>query len=254
MSVDPNLLQVIVPRATMRSAASYGAEPVNELLYGERVRCLADNSHDFIHVRSDHDGYEGFIEISSLGQVVIPSHRINVPLTHVYETPDFKTSPLQPLYFSSQIAVGPEREDGFAALTEGGWVFESHLNQTDKKAEEHTEIALLFKNTPYAWGGRSAAGIDCSGLVQIALMAAGIKCPRDTKDQIESLGGDIKIKRARFERGDIVFFKRHVGIMIDEKRLLNATSRHMKAVIEDIDAVSDAYGGILAIKRLTQDD
>ena len=252
--IDPNLLQVIVPRAVMRDTASYDAEPVNELLYGDRVQCISDVSHDFIHVRAAHDDYEGFIEVSALGQVVLPSHTVCVPMTHIYETPDFKTVPLQPLYFSSQLAIGSERENGFAALSEGGWVFESHLNQNTKKTPEYTDVALLFQHAPYQWGGRSVAGIDCSGLVQIALMAAGIECPRDTKDQIYAIGQNVEfgdtIQYAALKRGDIVFFERHVGIMVDENRLLNATSRHMKVITEDIEAVSDAYGGILAVKRL----
>ena len=113
--------------------------------------------------------------------------------------------------------------------------------------DDFVETAMKFLDTPYLWGGRSCAGIDCSGLVQISLMAAGLECLRDTKDQIGTIGTKAS---PPLKRGDLVFFEGHVGIMVDEENLLNATSRHMKTIIEPVDHVKDAYNGILNIKRL----
>ncbi|HRQ61788.1 MAG TPA: C40 family peptidase, partial [Alphaproteobacteria bacterium] len=111
------------------------------------------------------------------------------------------------------------------------------------------ETALKFAGTPYLWGGRTGYGIDCSGLVQAALLAAGIACPRDTKDQIH-IGKDVASTTPP-KRGELVFFERHVGIMVDNTRIFNATARTMDARIEKLDDMAAQYqGGILARREI----
>ena len=124
----------------------------------------------------------------------------------------------------------------------------------DFQEEDHVNSALLFLNAPYLWGGRCITGIDCSGLVQIILMARGIFCARDCKDQKDSVGEAVPIKNSQdtsnLQRGDLVYFKRHVGIMVDDARILNATSRHMNTLIEDVNDLVQIYDGILSVRRL----
>ncbi len=243
-------LHIHAPLVTVRSAADGSSEPSNELLYGEAVEVLGGNGA-WTHIRSTHDGYEGYVEQALLSEHLEKQAKISAPVTHLYEQPDFKTTPRHALYFGSPVCVTDEKDNGFVRLANKGWVFEGHLVAIDHIAPDFVETALLFKHAPYIWGGRSAAGIDCSGLVQIALMAAGIPCPRDTKDQEARIGEAISSDIESLKRGDLVYFKRHVGIMIDEREILNATSRHMSTALENVADLAQIYGGITHVRRIS---
>lgn len=240
------LSNINVSSVMMRLEPNESAEASNELLYGEAISIL-EETDDWIKVQAQHDGYEGFIPSNTIKTHQDKTHKVSVPVTHLYDAPDFKSPHKQPLYFLSPVHASDEKQNGFVKLANGRWVFGEHLCALSKTTDNFVETALKFLDTPYLWGGRSCAGIDCSGLVQISLMAAGVKALRDTKDQITSIGTE---HSSAPERGDLVFFKGHVGIMIDGEQLLNATSRHMKTVIEPLAAVEDSYDGILSIKRL----
>ncbi len=221
------------------------AECSNELLYGEHVQILNDNGHWGL-AKSKHDGYEGYIQLSALKLYQDKTHKVFVPSTHIYDVPNFKFSPRAPLHFLSHVCATVEKQNGFIKLINGGWVFETHLAPIDYFHQDPLEVAVMFLSAPYIWGGRSMAGIDCSGLVQVSLMAAGVSCPRDTGPQSEAIGEIVDTP----QRGDFVFFDGHVGIMVDEGRLLNATARHMRVAIEPLSEVAAAYNGITAIRRI----
>ncbi len=247
------ILHIHAPLACVYSKADSSSEPSNTLLYGESAEVL-ENLGEFSKIRSAHDGYEGFVLSALLAVHQAKPHKISVPMTHVYDAPAFKTAPRHPLYFGSPVSTLDSRENGFALLANKGWVFERHMVEIDSALPDFVETAMMFLNAPYVWGGRSVAGVDCSGLVQIALMAAGIDCPRDTSAQIKALGQSIEfgdtIQYAQIQRGDLVFFERHVGIMVDDRHILNATSRYMKTIIEPLENLIEFYDGVLAVKRL----
>ena len=240
------------PSVIMRGKADAGAEPSNELLYGERVELIKDIQEGWAQIKARHDGYEGYIPANILGRHKDKTHKINVPATHLYETPDFKSAPRHALYFLSPVHATSAQKNGFTQLANGGWAHTQHLSKTTDIRSDFVETALMFINAPYIWGGRTAQGIDCSGLVQISLMAAGLPCPRDTKDQMNSLGENASKDISDLKRGDLVFFKRHVGIMVDQNQILNATSRHMGVVVEDIRDLEKIYNGIINVRRLAR--
>ncbi|MAI61619.1 MAG: hypothetical protein CBB87_03915 [Micavibrio sp. TMED27] len=242
------ILRVDTPITRLLSEPDDVAECVNELLYGEEVEVINDNGFWGL-VKSLHDGYEGFAMLNTLRMQPQKTHKVFVPATHIYDVPNFKFSPRQTLYFGSPIHVEAEQRNGFIRLLKGGWVYESHLVPLDHFHADHLETAMLFMNAPYLWGGRSVAGIDCSGLVQLALMASGYEnCPRDSKDQAEQIGEIVDAPQP--QRGDFVFFDGHVGIMYDNINILNATSRHMRCVIEPLQNLISAYGNIKVIRRV----
>ena len=240
-------IHIHAPLVTVFSAAHEAAEPSNTLLYGEAVEIIEERGA-WVKIKSLHDSYEGFMQKNLLAQHLEKPHKVGVPITHIYNDPDFKAPPRHAVYFGSPISTLETRENGFVQLGNKGWVFEQHLVPSNHKADSFVETAMMFVNTPYVWGGRSAAGIDCSGLVQIALQAFGVACPRDSHQQQDALG--TSVEHDDRQRGDLVFFKGHVGVMVDDNHLLNATARHMTTLIEPLETTTAAYDGILDIKRV----
>lgn len=246
--------------AVVTSTADILEEPISgkqnigrresQLLYGELFHVKQINN-DFAFGHSVHDNYPGYIALAQLLESSLPArYRVCVRSTNIYPTPDFKTRPLMALSFGSRIKLGNDEKGvgGFVPLENGGWIFQAHFQPVEQYYQDFTATALRFLETPYLYGGRSAFGIDCSGLVQIALQAAGISCPRDTDQQLAAF--EQTIEKDGLRRGDMVFFPGHVGIMLDAKNILNATARHMTTLIEPLMDLEKAYGAITAIRRI----
>lgn len=223
----------------------------SQLLYGEQFQVEQEHG-TYVYGHSIHDGYKGYVERALLVKNTPPSNAlISVRATHLYPDPDFKSRPTMILSFLSRLTTTGKEENGFSALDDGHWVFTDHISNKDnfKMPDDLAQTATLYLNTPYIYGGRSSLGIDCAGLVQQVMVACGHPCPlRDSKDQEASFGK--KIEKEAIQRNDIVYFKGHVGIMMDEKYILNATARHMTTVIEELEILEKAYGGITHIARI----
>ena len=242
------LQSISTPKASMFAEPNEKSEMLNELMFGENFQILEPYGQ-WYKAKALHDGYEGFIHQSaakSLGHT--STHRVITPMTHIYEKPDFKSAIIEPAYFLAVMNIRKVETNGFLQIDDGRWIFAKHVTPIDQKLREHTEIALGFLGSPYVWGGRSYVGLDCSALVQLSLMACGINCPRDTKDQFKTLGKEVM--RETLRRGDFVFFERHVGIMLDQDTALNATARHMKVVFEPLSTLESSYNGLQKIRRL----
>jgi cell wall-associated NlpC family hydrolase len=162
--------------------------------------------------------------------LVAPTHRISALRTYVYPEPDGKTPPLALLSLNAAIAA-PRKEGKFLALNGGGFVVASHAAPVGTAEPDFVAVAEAFVGTPYLWGGRTSIGTDCSGLVQLALEAAGHASPRDADMQAQELGRVIDPKAA-LRRGDLVFWEGHVGIMTSGKDFLHANAFHMAVAAE----------------------
>ncbi|PHR93737.1 MAG: hypothetical protein COA69_03665 [Robiginitomaculum sp.] len=208
-------------------------------------------------VKTD-DGYEGYVPMSALvTPAVSPTHQISVLRAPVFSKSDLKSQILQFLLLNSQVSV--EDEDGdYHHVQDLGWVHENHLltHEQARVDADFVEIAELHFGLPYVWGGTSSEGLDCSGLVQSSLRAVGRDAPRDTHEQEKALGRSVPIHEdlSGLARGDLVFWKGHVGIMGDANMLLHANAYHMSVAIEPLqDAVariSHSAGPITSIKRM----
>jgi cell wall-associated NlpC family hydrolase len=226
-----------------------------EALFGEGVT-IFDEAGGWSWVQLSRDGYVGYVPSEVLRRGVLqPTHRVQTLGTFLYAAPDIKSSPLMHLSMNALLPVRGGDEH-FLELAAGGFVYARHATSVNRYARDFVAIAERFLGMPYLWGGRTHIGVDCSGLVQTALAAAGIAAPRDTDMQLAELGESVPV-RADFDglaRGDLVFWKGHVGIMIDGVLMVHANGHHMLVAIEPLPEAAErmrkAAGDVIAVKRL----
>ncbi|MCH9808716.1 MAG: C40 family peptidase [Alphaproteobacteria bacterium] len=247
--------QVIVPSVQIRNRPGLDAPVDTEALYGEIV-VVYDIKDGWAWLQLLRDGYVGYAEIAALTDVVEwPTHRVKALGTFIYPDPDIKKPPIAHLSLNSAVSV-VSQEDQFYRLSNGGYITIRHLAEEESFARDFVDVAERFMGTPYLWGGRTRLGIDCSGLVQVALEAAGISAPRDSDMQRDELGTDLLIPEdyEGLHRGDLVFWPGHVGIMADGIMLLHANAHHMAVTIEPlpeaVERIARASSRPTAIKRL----
>ena len=213
----------------------------SQLLYGERFRILECRS-GWAFGQMGRDGYVGYVKAHHLGPDFSPTHRVNSLWTQIYERPETRQIPTRTIPYGSLLEIGGRSACGaFLELADGGYVPSDHVGPAAGRAEDPAAEAERFLGVPYLWGGCSPAGIDCSGLVQLALIAAGDNCPRDS-DMQEEGWGDWVAADDQPCRGDLVFWRGHVGIMLDEETLLHATGHHMAVVREPLAEVAERIG------------
>jgi cell wall-associated NlpC family hydrolase len=227
--VDGTWMTVQQPIANL--AHDPGGNRASQLLFGERFLVLevADGQ---AFGQAERDGYVGWVSSAALTQAPEATHWVISPATHLYPRADFKTQAEVALFFGSAVHVTSERQ-GFHRIQTGHFVPRQHLMPIAARFDDPVGVADLFLGTPYLWGGTSRWGLDCSGLVQLALRACGTPCPRDSDQQAEALGEDID-ERETLQRGDLVFWKGHVGMMADAKMLLHANAHHMSVAYEPL--------------------
>lgn len=213
----------------IRTGPGFQAEAASQLLPGEPFEVL-DIASGWAWGFSHHDHYVGYVPSDRLDIPVAATHQIIVRDALLFSGPSIKSPLVGTLPHGARLA-GTER-DGFVE-TRDGFVHRRHAAPLGDDAGDAVAVAELFLGMPYLWGGRGGAGIDCSGLVQVALAATGVSAPRDTDMQRESLGETLPDKAA-LRRGDIVNFPGHIGLMVDEARLIHANAHWMSVVIEPL--------------------
>ncbi|MEX1060932.1 MAG: NlpC/P60 family protein, partial [Methyloceanibacter sp.] len=199
--------QVSAPSLPLRREPRFDATLDTEALFGEALT-LYDESEGWAWVQLSRDNYVGYMPSEGLTpRLAAPTHRIAALRTYVYPEPDGKTPPLSLL--SLNALVTSLRTDGkFLALAGGGHVFAGHAVPVGEVAPDFVAVAEAFLGTPYLWGGRTSVGLDCSGLVQLAVEAAGYAAPRDADMQAAELGRAIGWRTgAKLRRGDLVFWE-----------------------------------------------
>jgi cell wall-associated NlpC family hydrolase len=236
------------PRTVSAAAAGVhrgpdlASEQMDQVLFGEAFDVLAE-AGGFAFGQARRDGYVGYVRADALApRGVAPTHRVSAIRTYGFAEPSIKSRALGPFSINSLVAV-EGREGRFAKAAGGGWFVEAHLSPIGVFETDFVAVAERFLGAPYLWGGRESLGVDCSGLVQQALFACGRACPRDT-DQQEKMGRAVEPED--LARGDLVFWKGHVAIMLDATRILHANAFHMATAVEPLSETRARYvqGGV----------
>jgi cell wall-associated NlpC family hydrolase len=242
--------------APLREAPASDAMLLTQALKGERVKIYDRNGEGFAWGQLNSDGYVGWLPDRALVKpAATPTHKITSLRTFAFPGPSIKLPPVDTLVMGDLITV--VREDGAFAVTREGWYLpRQHAGSIDRYESDFVAVAERFAGTPYLWGGKSSFGIDCSGLVQVSLNAAGTGCPRDSDMQQDGLGRVLSPAESRkLQRGDLIFWKGHVAIARDGHTVVHANAHHMLTVIENtndaIARIKAAGSEIAAIKRLT---
>jgi hypothetical protein len=254
--IEGHAMHVCVGTADLRHAPASDAPLDTQALFGEVVMLYEDHE-GWGWVQLARDAYVGYMSMAALAEGRIkPTHRITVNRSFVYPGPDLKFSVRDALPLGAAVRVHATK-GGFAQIDDASFVFSGHLLPSGEWSQDFVAVAERLLHAPYLWGGKTSLGIDCSGLVQVSLAAAGIDAPRDTDLQEQVLGSPIAVDMdlADLRRGDLVFWRGHVGIMRDETTLLHANAHHMLVASEPLRLARDrtlakTSQPISAIKRL----
>lgn len=219
-----------------------------QLLFGDFVNVI-DTRENWAFVQSLYDGYVGYVPAHTLGMTVDVSHVVVVPQTHIYQSPNFKSRNVGWLPMGAQVHC--YETSGRFLRCDAGWLPMQHLVTQDQRPQDPISVAIGLVGVPYLWGGNSAQGIDCSGLVQLSLKLCGLNAPADS-DQQQSLGHDTSDAP---ERADLLFWRGHVAWVLDERRILHANAHTMSVTIENRTAAinriaAQGNGPIIAHRRL----
>ena len=249
-------MRVLESVAALRRHPAPDAPLDTEALHGETVTVYEMTDEGWAWGQIDRDGYVGWLPSGALiAGVRQPTHRVSVLRTFLYPGPSIKLPPVMALSLGSTVTV--LREDGRFAITDQGAIVAGHLVPVGRHETDFVAVAERFVGVPYLWGGKTSLGLDCSGLAQLSLAAAGVAAPRDSDMQEACVGTSLPVGEAMqdLRRGDLLFWKGHVGIMQDRDRLLHANGHHMLVVSEPVAEACERIqakdgGPVTSVRRL----
>jgi cell wall-associated NlpC family hydrolase len=245
--------RVVSASAPLRRGPAPEAGLDTEALLGDAV-ALYDAADGFAFVQLVRDGYVGYMPSACLGPAEPePTHRVTALRTFLYPEPDLKRPVRAYLSLGARLVVTGEA--GSYLETPAGYVFAAHCAPVAERAPDYPATALRLVGTPYLWGGRTSLGLDCSGLVQLCLDAAGLPCPRDADMQERALGDALPLDLSGLRRGDLVFWRGHVGLMLDRDTLIHANGHHMAVAVEPLAGAvariqATSFGAVTGLRRL----
>ncbi len=254
--VEGRVCEVVAPQAPLRAEPVPDASLLTEALKGERVTIYDTDAEGWAWGQLAADGYVGWLPANALATPGAPAtHKVAALRTLVFPAPAIKQPPIEALPLGARLAIAHVK-DRMAVTFAGGYVPMAHLAPIDAYEADFVAVAERFLGVPYLWGGKTALGLDCSGLVQVALSACGVFCPRDSDMQERALGVPVAMMEdgTDLRRGDLVFWKGHVAIVRDDESFLHANAFHMAVAIEPIaEAIArirDAGSAITSVRRL----
>lgn len=244
--LSPKIFQIKGRNASVKLAPNIDAEQATQALCGELLE-VYHLENGFAWAQLQKDDYVGYINLEDLAEPFLkPNKRIKVLRTYGFKGPKVQEKILFELSMNSMVEATNEEENGFVNCGSHGWIYKAHLANLNEFAANPSEIAKMFLGSPYCWGGKESFGLDCSGLVQTSFAACGINLPRDAYMQ-EKCGEALEFDSefTGLKANDLIFWKGHVAIMIDEINMIHANAYHMMVAIEPLQE---------AVKRIMQKD
>jgi hypothetical protein len=237
--VEPAMRQCLSGVLPILDAPKIGARQISQIRYGEFLDVFEFRDDGFLWAQNHLDRYVGYIpDFGKWGEsIAMMSNRVTALRTFVYPEPDIKSAPIDELTLGSFVSITRKCNRLLEIANGGGFIFEGHVMATEfANTGDYVFTSGRLLHTPYLWGGRTPKGIDCSGLVQLALEMAGFDAPRDSDLQRAAYGKplDTHWRDLAWKRGDIVFFEGHVGFMTDTDHLIHANAQTMDVTVEPL--------------------
>ena len=233
----------------LQKKPSRKSEIVTQMIYGESFSILKKNNK-WLKIKIKEDNYKGYIQRKNYPEYLKPSHKINKLKAEIYKSPNKKTR-INELTFGSKIRI-LDKKNNFYKFTKG-WINKKDVSLISFKEKNYFKKINIFKNTRYKWGGKSFKGIDCSALIQVCLNFNNKYCPRDAKDQVKYFKKNIKL--INIKKNDIIYWKGHVAVALNNKKLIHAYGPMKKTVVMEIgQTIKKIYKtanlDVIGIKRL----
>jgi len=246
-------MNIINSSVFMKSEPTESSPLETECLFGETVEIL-DESLDWVYCKLNTDSYHGWVKKEGLGKTKNPTHRVIANRSFVYADKNPKSNYLLYLPLGAQLVVNNIQSEWaevslYNNKIQCGYVPSKHIVNLNHKVKDWVAIAELSLGTPYKWGGRDTIGIDCSALLQLSYQTYGEIIPRNTSQQVQLKKKCIK-DIDDLKRGCVVFWKGHVGIMIDKFNCIHANAFHMQTKIEPLNQIVNRIGKELNITKM----
>jgi len=201
------------------------SEVTSQIIYGEKFKILSKNK-SWLRIKTSFDNYIGYIKNDNYTGYYNPTHKVFSLKVNIFNKQKNKTKYFLP--FASKISIIKENKN-FVEFEKDKWIVKKNIRKIDHVEKDYLKVLKLFLKTKYVWGGKTYKGIDCSAILQLLYYYNNKFYPRDTKDQLKY--SKSIIKRKKFKKGDIIFWKGHVAICIDDKKLIHAYGPEKKVVI-----------------------
>ena len=215
------------PVVNINSTPSSNAEVISQILYGEKFEILSQ-TQKWLKIRTSFDKYIGYIKKDKFNKNFKPTNKICKLRSKIFEKINNKFLPTKNfLYFASGISIKQSNKN-YVEFEKNKWIKKNNIKKINHYEKDYIKIIKLFLGTKYMWGGKTSKGIDCSALIQIYFYYNRIFFPRDSKDQLKFCK---KQKSTKLDKGDIIFWKGHVGMCINNSKFIHAYGPRKKVLI-----------------------
>ena len=221
------------PLSNIYKKPSKVSEVTSQIIYGEKFKILSKNK-SWLRIKTPYDNYTGYIKNENYVDDHNATHKVFSLKTNIFNEQKKETKYSLP--FASKISI-IQTNKKFVEFEKNKWILKKNIRKINHKEKNYLKVLKLFLKTKYAWGGKTYKGIDCSAILQLLYYYNNTFYPRDTKDQLRYSKGNIKNKK--FKKGDVIFWKGHVAVCINDKNLIHAYGPEKKVLIMSITKTID---------------